>query len=689
MHFNSFAENTLDTALADTLYRSALKMTYKNRQKADSLNRQLLKYSQQYGYVEGISNALCNFCMLQTIHGEADSAVYYCEESIKFAYKSKSIKLMARAHTYYANVISTYGKNKEAFIHYNKGLELYQKISHYDGIASAYHNMAIIHAQSGRSALAIDYFTKAINLKDKTGNKGLGTAYTSLAVIYSDIKNYSKAMYFLNEAVDLYVHKGDHIRVGHTLMSMANCLTDSGAFIQGFKKYKEALQVSKEYEFENNQNEIIRNLALWCLSVNELDPEVARKICKATNMPYNSLLDSAVTFALKAKNYEESATNIIARCDAYNILANTYLHSNNATLAEHYFEKAKHIASEHNYQTRLIESLDGLVKVNIKLGKIKSVNRYAIALLRFKDSIQNHQIIEISQRIEEGYKLEHQILQNQINDEQKNHEIKELNQQAKINNRNLIISITCVVLFALITLVLVLINRHKRQVSAREKEILEIKHTQLEQKVLRSQMNPHFISNSLTAIQAFILKNQSIQSASYLAKFAKLMRLIIESSRMDLISLEEELKILEYYLDLQKLRFDNKLDFNISIDDQLDIEEIKIPPMLLQPFIENAVEHGINKSEGKIDIQFKDNKDSILISIQDNGIGIASSRSAEHKDRKSYSTQITKERIENLNARNKKILSFKIMDLNKDLGLPENGTRIQFNIPYNLKILTN
>ncbi len=119
----------------------------------------------------------------------------------------------------------------------------------------------------------------------------------------------------------------------------------------------------------------------------------------------------------------------------------------------------------------------------------------------------------------------------------------------------------------------------------------------LKQRLLRSQMNPHFIFNSLSGIQNFIVTEKSTKASIYLSKFATLVRNILDSSVKEYVTLEKEIATIENYLELQKVRYAGKFEFSIKTDDAIDPESTMIPPMLAQPFIENAIEHGIVHSE--------------------------------------------------------------------------------------------
>ena len=158
---------------------------------------------------------------------------------------------------------------------------------------------------------------------------------------------------------------------------------------------------------------------------------------------------------------------------------------------------------------------------------------------------------------------------------------------------------------------------------------LELLHTQnrlAEEKLtaLRSQMNPHFIFNSLNSIQQFILKGEVDNANKYLSQFSKLIRLVLQYSEYNFISLEEEINMLKLYLSLEKTRFGNSFEYSIQVEDDLDADEIKIPNLMVQPFVENAIWHGLMHKEGdrKIDIRFHlKHEKSVVCEVTDNGIG--------------------------------------------------------------------
>ena len=206
----------------------------------------------------------------------------------------------------------------------------------------------------------------------------------------------------------------------------------------------------------------------------------------------------------------------------------------------------------------------------------------------------------------------------------------------------------------------------------------------LDQKVLLSQMNPHFLFNALTAVQSLVLDNESDKANLYLSELGTLVRNILEDSREEHISLRKELNTLEKYIDLQKLRFDFPLVFRFEIDERIDLDELNIPPMLTQPFIENALVHAnlqqVENPEILIKLEPVDDN-FIAFSIQDNGIGIQEGKKQSlMKDKKSLAMQIARDRIQIYNYKSKHQMKLDVVDL-KHIDKDAQGTLVRFTIP--------
>ena len=220
---------------------------------------------------------------------------------------------------------------------------------------------------------------------------------------------------------------------------------------------------------------------------------------------------------------------------------------------------------------------------------------------------------------------------------------------------------------------LLLMSKTKQKIkkSEQEKAQKEKRVAGLELQALRSQMNPHFVHNSLNAIQYFIQRKEVELSENYLSKFSQLIRLFFEYSRRQTITIKEELELLTNYLDIEKLRFEEKLNYNITVCEKIDVEEQRIPSMLLQPIVENAVNHGLfhKKENGTVEVLFKQLKeDSFKVTIKDDGIGINKAKSifkASSKNYQSNSSNVLRERLDLLNKNKEWQVDYKIEDISE------------------------
>jgi len=220
------------------------------------------------------------------------------------------------------------------------------------------------------------------------------------------------------------------------------------------------------------------------------------------------------------------------------------------------------------------------------------------------------------------------------------------------------------------------INQVKRE--AQLKSSYELKLAETEMQALRSQMNPHFLFNSLNAIDHFIVKNDSIKASDYLNRFSKLIRQILQNSKKKLIPLNDELDVLRLYIELESLRFNESFDYKINIDKTVELSEATIPPMLIQPYVENAIWHGLmhKKGERKLTVNLSKTGEYLKIAIIDNGIGRSASAALKSRSaltQKSLGTKLTSDRIESLNKLNQSMTSV-IIDDNFNNEGNNNGT---------------
>ncbi|MBL7918173.1 MAG: histidine kinase, partial [Bacteroidia bacterium] len=247
----------------------------------------------------------------------------------------------------------------------------------------------------------------------------------------------------------------------------------------------------------------------------------------------------------------------------------------------------------------------------------------------------------------------------------------------------ILLSFITIILAVYITFKLRLNSIKQKQQKEFERKV-EI--SKVELKALRSQMNPHFVFNSLNSIQHYIFNSKSEEAVKYLNKFAKLMRVILNNSDKPTVAIEDDLEALKLYLELEQMRFEDKFDYKIEIDDNVDLDYDIMPPMLLQPYVENAILHGLTpKSEkGLLSINLRSEGNFIVCTIIDNGIGRKKAaeikRTMPGSKHKSFGMKITEERLRILNEISMSRHSVVITDLYDDNGNGA-GTKVELFVP--------
>jgi two-component sensor histidine kinase len=248
----------------------------------------------------------------------------------------------------------------------------------------------------------------------------------------------------------------------------------------------------------------------------------------------------------------------------------------------------------------------------------------------------------------------------------------------------------CITL-GVMTLFLMYFTKQKNRFKEKQNLILEKQKKELENvflklESLRSQMNPHFVFNALNSIQDYIINNQKNLAADYLGKFADLIRKYLDQSAKKQISLSEEIETLNTYLELEKLRFEEKLNYKIIVQENLLVDDIFIPTVLIQPYAENALKHGLlhKKTAGSLSIEFNinDSKDYLIILIKDDGVGRKKSKEIKENQlrrHKSFATEATANRLELLNYNKDKKIEIFVEDL--DVNLTDVGTKVTIKIP--------
>ena len=250
-----------------------------------------------------------------------------------------------------------------------------------------------------------------------------------------------------------------------------------------------------------------------------------------------------------------------------------------------------------------------------------------------------------------------------------------------------LVSVTLVILLLITAMIFVVVVARRQGISQQLKEATyKNRLNEVMLASLRAQMNPHFIFNCLNSIKLYTEQDNSAAASEYLSKFSRLIRNMLDNARVESTTLAAEVQTLELYLDMEGMRFKDKMTYEIIMNNELDTEFIEIPPLLIQPYVENAIWHGIMHKDGpgKVTITIvQDDDTELIITVTDDGIGRDKARklkSGRDMNHRSYGTQITGERIDLLNESNRALASVSITDLYTPAYEPA-GTKVTIILP--------
>lgn len=549
--------------------------------------------------------------------GDTKKADEAARKALSLASLVKDHLLMGRCMNYLAINLSAEGKRDEGIAMSYQAFENLMLAGDTTRAANVKINLGMDYTNNGNYEEALKVELEALELRFKCkDSSNIATYYQHIGEVYKELGIHDKWKSSLETA-----HRLSANPRYASFATQISILNDFGGIYETEKKYDEAIKVYLEMYERSRKEKYLNGMAT---ALTNLSP-VYRK--QGQN-------NKALMYAKEALEIQQKRQNNFGILTAFNQIGEAYLALGQPGSAFSSYSNGLSIATRNNYISEQKESLKGLYRVARTQNNWKEALIFHERYSQLSDSLQNIDLQEKLANIETKYQSEKKGQQIELlnsENELKNERIKV--QKIGIWSGSLIILITATFTFLAVR------QRRRRQLTLQN---------ELEQKLLRSQMNPHFIFNSLGAIQNFMMKNEGRKAAFYLSSFSSLMRSILKNSREELISLHEEMQTLENYLNLHQLRLGEKLTFTVTISEDLDAESTFLPPMLIQPFVENAILHGIEKLEenGRIEIAFREEKNQLKITIEDNGPGF--DQAGQKENHISYALKIFKERISNL-----------------------------------------
>lgn len=624
---------------------------FENYQMNSSLgNEKLLLTYKQFHF-----RALNELGIENFFQGKYSDALNYHMDALDIAEEINDIALISECFGSIGIVYKNQGKYLEALPYYQRALDMAIELKDTSWIAACYSNAGNVYRRIGNYQKALEYHLKALEVFEQIGEKRrVSVGLMNIGNIYEDQKDYNRALEYHSQALQLSHETNDYKRIAECLVNVGNIYSSWGSYSKAREYYENSLQIHIEHGFRYTLSECYKHIGLTYEREGNLNEAVGY---------FNKALELA-----EKEDDKSNISQVMGYLAEISIQQKAYnkafeFASNSLEIALH----NRDLQNVKNAYLYLSEAEEG--KDNIR-SSLKYFKQYS----SIKDSLFSAEKYRSITEVEAKYEVEKKEQQVAL--------LTEKNQVhlLTISKRNRVLLTSLIVIFLLIVIGYILLRNSR--LKSKQQAI------ELEQKLLRSQMNPHFIFNSLMAIQSYIYRKEPVLASDFLAKFADLVRITLENSRVEFVKLEKELKMLQVFIDLQLLRFDNKFDYTITVDDQIDIENTLVPPMMAQPFVENAIEHGLRhrKDKGNLKIIFSSSGHSILCIVEDDGVGRRLSKELEIKRKhQSMATSITKERLGVLSKRFGKNYFLEIEDMKKEGG-ESLGTKVNLFIPYKINI---
>ena len=628
---NTF-ENILDTISIDRIKRlddssqlKELKYAFDNYASDSTKMKSLSKRMGQENFLIGNIYALTNLARVNDENTQHVQEIYFLKQAEKLLIETNELYLRARI--------------------YNK-------------LGLAYKKLDLVGP-------SLNYLNKTIDLTEKEPGdnfklkKIIANAHKNMGEILTSLRQYDLAIIAFNKAIQINKEQENHFFLAINYQELAYAKEQLGLLNEALIDYNKAAFI-----YENAfESELGKAIIYSCIG----ELYMAKGMYK-----------EAIVILKDAAKRAEKTDDKLHIADIYMNLGKSQSFTGQINLAKTNILKGIKMSEEEteSVEVRMFENKINAIKVLSDIYQSEKNFEAALKLYKTADSLKHRVSDKRNVSYLNGLLLKYE-------NETKLNLVKELESKEVLSastQTNVALTVLLSVIAVLLITVLLFIF-HRQQQSNQEKKILA-----LEQNMLKSQMNPHFIFNSLNSIKQYIIGNEIENAVYYLNKFAKLIRKILDTSNKKDISLAEELETMTTYMTIENMRFSNEIDFKINVADDIDSKKIRVPSLILQPFIENSLWHGLSSklSDKKIIIDIKNTiPDYVSISITDNGVGRKISKERKLKEtfkRRSVGIEITKERLFSFAKRFNRSFELKIEDLYDEQNVAS-GTKIILNIP--------
>ncbi len=620
---------------------------------------QALSLSQHISYKKGMADAYADLARCYRLQENTSEALKDFGIALKLYEELGKKHGMANCYYGIATMLSSQGRNEEAIQDINIALKLFEQENEKNSIGNCYGVLCDICFSQGKYREALDYENHALELYKQTGQKnGIANCYYYFGQINNHLGNYPEAIKNAYTAIKIYEPLGQKQGAAACYNIIGEVNEHLGNHDQALSSYDSSVRIMDEAGMQPSKNVPYQNIGTVYFDEGNY-PEAmvyykkALAICRDIN-DKNCMGNCYYIFGSineREKNYPEALSNYFRATElygqvncqtelagAYTGIGNVYYDQKKYAYAKTFGTKALATASKTG-SLEAIKNADTLMSsISAAMRDYKSALQYYRAYVIIKDSMYNEEATKKIVRDQMRYDFEKKEAAAKSEQQKKDSETK-----LQLQRKNMLIYASLSALIALVVIGAMLMRQRKLKANQQK--------TELEQKQPRAQMNPHFIFNCLNSIQHFVVINDVKNANKYLTGFASLMRQTLENSRDGIISLQKELAYLDNYLTLELMRFKDKFTVEIICADDINTSAIKIPSMIIQPFVENSIRHGLcflKEKTGRLTIRFYLKGDILYCEIDDNGIGRAQSQKLKEDTNVIYESQgmaLTKQRL--------------------------------------------